>query len=366
MTALSIIVPTYNERLNVVAMYDGLAETLRNVSWELIVVDDDSPDGTADVVRDLARRYDNVRCIQRIQERGLCSAVQWGVQAAHGDVVLVMDGDLQHDPGLIPKMLEELRSGQDIVSGSRFLSGRRVEGLSSPLRNKLSVYGNRLVNLYLGVRLTDPLTGFFATSRALFLRSIPRMQADGFKVFFDLIYYNRNAAIKELALDFRTRQHGDSKLQLYVVWLLLCDMISKLSRGLVPPRLVSFVGVGLIGSTVHFSVLYTSLAAGAVFWVSQAIATVLAMIFNFTLNNVLTYAADRLAGGSFYRGLLLYSVIASFGIVANVSTAELTYELFKVHTFFAASVGIVIDIIWRFVVSNRLIWGNSSFFRKTT
>ena len=366
MTSLSIIVPTYNEAKNVAAMYSGLAETLRGTSWELIVVDDDSPDGTADVVRDLARQHDNVRCIQRIQERGLCSAVQWGVQAAHGDVVLVMDGDLQHDPGLIPKMLDELRGGQDIVSGSRFLSGGRVEGLPSRLRNKLSIYGNWLLNLYLGVRLTDPLTGFFATSRTLFLRSIPRMQADGFKVFFDLIYYNRNAAIKELALDFRARQHGDSKLQLYVGWLLLCDMISKLSRGLAPPRLVSFVGVGLIGSIVHFSVLYASLATGAVFWVSQAIATVLAMIFNFTLNNVLTYSDERLVGGSFYRGLLLYSVIASFGIVANVSTAELTYELFKVHTFFAASVGIIIDIIWRFVVSNRLIWGSSSIFRKAT
>lgn len=366
MTALSIIVPTYNEAKNVAMMYSGLAETLRDTAWELIVVDDDSPDGTADVVRNLARQHDNVRCIQRIRERGLCSAVQWGVQVAHGDVVVVMDGDLQHDPALIPKMLEALRGGQDIVSGSRFLSGSPVEGLSSDLRNKLSVYGNKLINLYLGVRLTDPLTGFFATSRALFLRSLPRMQADGFKIFFDLIYYNRNAAIKELALNFRARKHGDSKLQLYVVWLLICDMISKLSRGLLPPRLVSFVGVGLIGSTVHFSVLYASLAAGAVFWASQAIATVMAMIFNFTLNNILTYSDDRLVGRRFYKGLLLYSVIASFGIVANVSTAQLTYELFKFHTFLAASMGIFIDIIWRFVVSNRLIWGNSSIFRKTT
>lgn len=366
MTAVSIIVPTYNEAKNVARLYAGLADTLRDISWEIVFVDDDSPDGTADIARGLALEHDNVRCIQRIQERGLCSAVQWGVQAAHGDVVVVMDGDLQHDPDLIPRMIDELGKGQDIVSGSRFLSGSRVEGLPSELRNSLSIYGNKLINLYLGIRLTDPLTGFFATSRALFLRSIPRMQADGFKVFFDLIYYNRKAVIKELALDFRARQHGSSKLQLYVFWLLLCDMVSKLTRGLAPPRLVSFVGVGLIGSTVHFSILYASLAAGAVFWVSQAIATVTAMIFNFTLNNILTYSDDRLLGGSFYKGLLLYSVIASFGIVANVSTAQLTYELFKFHTFLAASMGIFIDIIWRFVVSNRLIWGNSSIFRKTT
>lgn len=362
---ISIIVPTYNEAENISAVHAGLAVALQGETWELIVVDDDSPDGTADVVRKLAVEHGNVRCIQRLQERGLCSAVQWGVQAAHGDVVVVMDGDLQHDPALIPAMLEALRQGHEIVSGSRFLSGRPVEGLPSDLRNRLSVYGNRLINLYLGVRLTDPLTGFFATSRVLFLRSIPRMQADGFKVFFDLIYHNRRAAVKELPFDFQARRHGQSKLHLNVVWLLLCDMISKLSNGLIPPRLVSFVGVGLIGSTVHFSFLYTSLAWGAAFWLAQTIATVTAMVFNFTFNNILTYSADRLRREHFYKGLLLYSFIASFGIVANVSSAQLTYDHFKDHTFLAASVGIVIDVIWRFAVSNRLIWGPASILGRT-
>ena len=360
MTQISVVVPTYNEADNMAAIYEGLATVLAEKSWELIVVDDDSPDGTADAVRRLAKQHDNVRCVQRTQERGLCSAVHWGVQAAHGDYIVVMDGDLQHDPALIPAMIEALGKGDDIVSGSRFLASARAVGLSSDLRNSLSLWGNRLVNLFLGTRLTDPLTGFFATSRPLFLRSIPRMQADGFKVFFDLLYRNRKATLKELAFDFRARQHGESKLQLYVFWLLMCDMISKLSGGLVPPRLVSFVGVGLIGSTVHFSLLYASLALGAVFWVAQTIATVTAMVFNFTINNILTYSTDRLRSGSFFKGLLLYSLIASFGIVANVSTAQLTHEHFKAHTFLAASVGIVIDVIWRFVVSNRLIWGRSS------
>lgn len=362
---ISIIVPTYNEAGNISTIHAALEVVLQGEAWELIVVDDDSPDGTADMVRNLALQHGNVRCIQRLQERGLCSAVKWGVQAAHGDIVVVMDGDLQHDAGLIPTMLQELRNGCDIVSGSRFLSGRPVEGLTSNLRNGLSVYGNKLINLYLGVRLTDPLTGFFATSRALFLRSIPRMQADGFKIFFDLIYNNKGAATKELPFDFRARQHGESKLQLNVFWLLLCDMISKLSGSLLPPRLVSFVGVGLIGSTVHFSFLYASLASGAMFWFAQAIATVTAMVFNFTFNNILTYSADRLKGERFYKGLLLYSFIASFGIVANVSSAQLTYEHFKVHTFLAASVGIFIDVVWRFVVSNRLIWGQSSILKRT-
>ena len=111
-------------------LYDPANEKDSCGAWELVVVDDDSPDGTADVVRALGLRHDNVRCIQRVQERGLCSAVHWGVQAAHGEVIVVMDGDLQHEPELIPKMLEALQAGHDIVSGSRFMAGAAEKGLS--------------------------------------------------------------------------------------------------------------------------------------------------------------------------------------------------------------------------------------------
>lgn len=360
---VSIVVPTYNEAANIPMIYDSLARALAGRAWELVVVDDDSPDGTADAVRELGRRHDNVRCIQRVQERGLASAVHWGVQAAHGEAVVVMDGDLQHEPALIPKMLDALQAGHDIVSGSRFLDGAAEKGLSRR-RRRLSDWGNRLTNAFLGTALSDPLTGFFATSRRLFLESIPLMQADGFKVFFDLVYHNRRVTIRELPFEFRGRRHGESKLELYVLWLLACDIVSKLSRGMLPPRLISFVGVGLIGSIVHFSVLYASLDLGAAFWLAQAIATVVAMVFNFTINNVLTYSDDRLRGAAFYKGLLLYSLIASVGIVANVSTAQIAYLTLRGHTFMAAATGLVVDVIWRFVVSNRLIWGRSSILRK--
>lgn len=363
MSLVSIVVPTYNEAANLAKTHEAVAAALAGRDWELIVVDDDSPDGTADAVRALAARHGNVRCIQRRQERGLASAVQWGVQAAHGEHVVVMDGDLQHDAGLIPAMLDELARGSDIVSGSRFLAGAGAEGLSD-LRSSLSAWGNSLVNLFLARPLSDPLTGYFATSRALFLRTLPRMQADGFKVFFDLVFHNRRAAVRELPFAFAPRQHGQSKLQLYVLWLLLCDLASKVVLGLVPPRLISFVGVGLVGSIAHFSVLYGGLALGLEFWLAQTWATVIAMVFNFSFNNVLTYASDRLEGADFYKGLLLYGAVASVGMLANVSTAQLTFERFKGHTFIAASMGIFIDIVWRFAVSNRLIWGPFSVLRK--
>jgi dolichol-phosphate mannosyltransferase len=295
-----------------------------------------------------------------VQERGLASAVHWGVQVAHGDVVVVMDGDGQHDPTLIPRMVEKLAGGADIVSGSRFLGGAPVSGLSSSWRVKLSENGNRLINLFLGRPLTDPLTGFFALSRGLFLDSIPRLQADGFKVFFDLAWHNRGARIEELPFEFRRRQDGASKLGLYVFWLLLCDMVAKLSHGILPPRLVSFVAVGVTGFVPHFSVLYLLLAADAPFWVAQAAATIIAMVFNFSINNVLTYSDKRLRGGAFWKGLLIYSLIASAGIVANVSTAQLAYVQLKGQAFLASIAGLVIDVIWRFVMSNRLVWGRLS------
>ena len=360
MPRISVIVPTFNEAANMARLHDGLAAALAGFTWELVVVDDDSPDGTADAVRLLAASHPNVRCLQRVQERGLASAVHWGVQAAHGEIVVVMDGDLQHEPSLIPAMVEALAAGDDIVSGSRFLAGGSVEGLASRGRVALSERGNRLTNLFLGRTLSDPLTGFFATSRRLFLDSIPRLQADGFKVFFDLAWHNRQARIRELPFAFRRREHGDSKLGFYVLWLLACDIVAKLSRGLVPPRLVSFVGVGLVGSIFHFSVLYAVLGAGAAFWVAQTVATVVALVFNFSINNVLTYSDQRLRGATFWKGLLLYSLIASVGIVANVSTAQLAYVRLNGHAFLASTTGLVIDVIWRFVVSNRLVWGRLS------
>ncbi|CAN5906960.1 glycosyltransferase family 2 protein [soil metagenome] len=361
---VSVVVPTFNEAANVSMIYDELQRALAERSWELVFVDDNSPDLTAETVRELCRQHANVRCIQRVQERGLCSAVQWGVQAAHGDIVVVMDGDMQHEPELIPNMLDALAAGHDIVSGSRFIASAVESGLHSGLRRNLSGYGNRLTNLVLGKRLTDPLSGFFATSRRLFLASLPRMQADGFKVFFDLVWHNKKAAIKELPFQFQRRRHGQSKLEVYVLWLLACDIASKVSGGMLPPRLISFVGVGLIGSLFHFSVLYAALALDTVFWLSQTIATVVALLFNFTINNILTYSSQRLRGTAFYKGLLLYSLIASVGIVANVSTAQIAYVQLHAHTFIAASMGLVIDIVWRFALSNRLIWGHSQMFRK--
>lgn len=350
MTDVSIVLPVQDAASAIVPIYDSLASALGSTSWELVIVDDNSPDGTADAVRALARTHGNVRCLQRVQDRGRASAIQWGVQASHGTAIVVMDGDVLRQAAFVPKMLEALGKGADIVSAAR--------------PGVLSGLANALVNLRLRSRLADPLTGFFATSRAFFLRSLPRMQQDGFSVFFDLVYYNRDARLRELALPEGPLGRTGLKPQLYILWALLCDMTSKLLGGLAPPRLVSFVGVGVIGSSVHFSVLYASLGLGAVFWMSQALATVTAMIFNFTVNNVLTYSSDRLRSATYYKGLILYAIIASFGVVANVSTAQITYEHFKAHTFVAASMGILIDVVWRFVVSNRLIWGRSSVFRK--
>ena len=350
MTAISVVLPVQNAATAIVPLYDSLAAALGDMSWELIVIDENSPDGTADAVRTLARTHANVRCLQRVQDRGRASAIHWGVQASHGEVIVVMDGDARRQSEFVPKMLERLGPDGDIVSVAR-------PGVESGL-------ANAAVNLRLGCRLADPLSGFFATSRGFFLRSIPRMQPDGFNVFFDLVYYNREARVRELALPDCPLGRTGLKPQLYVLWSLLCDMISKLSGGLVPPRLVSFIGVGVIGSSVHFSMLYARLGFGTAFWISQALATVSAMIFNFSVNNVLTYSSDRLRSTTYYKGLLLYTIIASFGVVANVSTAQITYEHFKAHTFVAASMGILIDVVWRFVVSNRLIWGRSSVFRK--
>src|ERR1700722_8421298 len=160
--ALSVIVPSYNERPNVAPMIAGLDKALRGIDWEVIYVDDNSPDGTAAEVRRIARVDPRVRCIRRIGRRGLASAVIEGALSSSATYVAVIDGDLQHDETRLPVMLAELRSGlYDVAVASRYVEGGSDDGLASPWRHVLSNGGTRLAQMFLPVKLTDPMSGFF-------------------------------------------------------------------------------------------------------------------------------------------------------------------------------------------------------------
>src|SRR5690606_20800408 len=326
---LTVVLPTYNERDNLPLMVERLGRVLAGVAYEIVVVDDNSPDGTADVGRAIAARDPRVRVIRRVGRRGLSGAWGEGMLASSAEVVAVMDADLQHDESLLPEMLGRLRSGAvDLVVASRHVEGGDVgEGLSK-IRAAGSGLANRLARRLLNVTLSDPMSGYFMIRRAEVERLAPKLSSQGFKILLDIVATARGSLrIAELPFTFRERLHGDSKLDTLVTLDYLGLLVSKLFGDLVSVRFLMFGLVGASGVVVHLVALKAALELiGLPFNAAQTLATVVAMTTNFYLNNRLTYRDRRLTGLAALRGLLSFYAVCSVGVLANVGVANLIYE----------------------------------------
>ncbi len=356
--ALTVVVPCYNERPNVAPLVAKLHAALGNIAWEVMFVDDNSPDGTAAEARRLAQTDTHVRCLRRVGRRGLASAVIEGALASSAQYVAVIDGDLQHDETRLPDMLAALRTGQyDLAIGSRHVAGGDDAGLANRWRHLLSDGGIRLAQLFLPVRLTDPMSGFFMLPRPLFEELAANLTGQGFKILLDLVLSSpAPLRVVEIPVHFRERIAGESKLDALVLAQFAGLLLDKIFGGLLPLRFISFALVGALGVVVHLAVLTAVLkSSSSSFETAQAIATVVAMMFNFQLNNEITYRDQRLRGPRLWRGLLLFMLVCGFGAIANIGIAKALYEG---HTSWsiAGAIGAVIGVVWNYAVSATLVW----------
>jgi len=357
---LAVIVPTFNEAGNIELLYSSLSTALAGLHWELIVVDDNSPDGTAEVVKALSRRYPNVRGIRRVGRRGLSSACIEGISATAAPFVAVMDADHQHDERILPQMLEHAKTGAELVVGSRFSGdGSAADGLSST-RLRGSQFATRLSALVTGEQISDPMSGFFLLRRDLFDAVAPRLSSDGFKILLDLIVTaNRSGhtlRIAEVPYTFRPRANGESKMSALVVLQFLGLVFSKLTGGLLPASFLLFGLVGSLGVVVHMTVLwFAGSQLGFGFVAAQVTATVVAMTFNFVLNNELTYANKKLRGGRYLTGLLTFYAVCSIGALANVSVANWIYTLDS-QFYVAGLAGVLMSVVFNYSVTKVFTW----------
>ena len=354
---LAVIVPTYNELLNIGKLYSSLDKTLQDVCWEMIVVDDDSPDGTAKFVRELAEKYSNIRVLQRIGRRGLSTAVIEGMLATSASKLAVIDGDLQHDETKLPAMLEILRNGEtDIVVGSRYVEGGSV-GDWDTARVSMSSLATRLSRLVFQAELKDPMSGFFMIRRDAFERVVRNLSGEGYKILLD-IFATAKPPLRfdEVSYIFRSRQHGESKLDGAVLWGYLVLIIDKWLGNYIPARLFLFGLVGGFGVVIHFSVLSLSLyVAHIAFTLAQFMATLVAMTFNYIFNNIITYRDKSKSGLAFVRGLMGFYLICSVGLIGNVGVASAIFNA-NYQWWAAVAVGIVIGTIWNYAASAMFIW----------
>ncbi len=356
---LTIVVPTYNERDNVRPLVDLLEKALEGHRWEVVFVDDDSPDGTAREVRAVAREKPNVRVIHRIGRRGLAGACIEGILSSVAPIVAVMDGDLQHDETILVQMLEMMQADPDL---DLVIASRNVEGGSSgnglsAVRKWGSDTATAIARRLLRITASDPMSGFFMVRRNSFNSVVLGLQQQGFKILADMLSASRGSwKVAEVPYTFRERRHGESKMDSAVALEFLSLLLVRMTGGMVSIRFILFMIVGLSGLVVHLTTLRLVMLAFPVsFAVAQTVAVVVAMTSNFILNNVLTYKDRTLRGRDFLRGLLSFYGVCSVGAVANVGVATAVYAVLPFWAL-AGFAGAFVGALWNFVASALVTW----------
>jgi dolichol-phosphate mannosyltransferase len=344
---LCVVVPTFNEADNIARLIGQLSRTLGGIEWEAVVVDDESPDGTADEVRKIARTDRRVRILKRMGRRGLSSACLEGMLATAAPNIAVIDADFKTLRG------EDL----DLVVGSRFVPGGGT-GTWSGQRLQASHLATRLSRLLVKADLQDPMSGYFMIRREAMEPALHHVSGVGFKILLDLVASSpRPLKIRELPYEFRERQAGESKLDLLIAWQFLMMLWDKRLGGFIPARFVSFGLIGTVGVLVHFVILSLLFrTAGADFILSQAVAALGAMTGNFLLNNLLTYRDQRLHGRRMLRGWLTFTLACSVGAVANVGVAAALFHG-DVGWILSALAGVVVGAVWNYAVTSFYTWG---------
>ena len=347
--------PAFNERENISLLVDRLHSVLDGIDWEVIYVDDDSPDGTSASIRELSQRDSRVRCVQRIGRRGLSTAVIEGILASSAPYVAVIDADLQHDETMLPKMLALAKAEDlDVVVGSRYTEGGGI-GDWTKGRALISNLATRLARLVVTADLSDPMSGFFLITRPAFEQAVRRLSGQGFKILLDLFASTPTPfRFAEVPYQFRTRIRGESKLDGLVVWEYLMLLVDKTVGRWIPARFVLFGLVGSLGLVLHLSTLRAMLFVAA-FPVAQTVATIVAMVSNFSINNALTYRDRRLRGLKFVGGLATFCLICSIGAIANVRVASAAFER-HYEWWLSGLAGAAASVVWNYTVTSIFTW----------
>ena len=363
-SGLSIVLPTFNEGGSIRQVIESLLRLKTEHPLEILVVDDDSRDGTPDLVRALARQDPRIRIIQRVGRSGLASAIKEGLIAALYPIAVVMDSDGQHEPTSVGEAVQLLdqRGSLDLVAGSRFLDNSEIRGLSDR-RTDGSTLANRLARWSLPrsyQHLSDCMSGFIVLRLNRCLPMVRQVDVNGFKFFYELLAISRGRLqVGEIPLSFQPRLHGSSKLDLAILWDFVVSLIHTATLRLLPRRAISFGLVGASGVVVQL--LSTALLMGLfnlAFQQALPVAVITAASSNYLVNNALTFRDRRQSGRQLIKGLLKFLLVASLPALANVGLATSFYTLIQAHALWAQLAGIVVVYVWNYAASSRFVWNS--------
>ncbi len=351
---VSVILPTLNEASTIRKAIRATQTALGDMeAHEIVVVDDDSADGTSAIVEGLARHDQRVRLLRRRDCRGLASAIVDGLTVAEGHRLVVMDADLQHDPATIPLLVKALDSA-DVVVASRYAPGG-FTGSWSLVRRGVSRFATYLSRVVLGLSTTDPMSGFFAIRRGQFHRLAHTLRPRGYKALLEILARTPDARFAEVPYRFRPREAGTSKLGPGVILDLLLSLFEIRTGRSISPRFLRYCAVGCSGVAVQLgvvSILQTSLGDS---W-ALAVAVLAAMLSNFTLNNAWTFRDSKLERGAFVTGLARFIVVCMAGAALNYAISLGLHRVSNVPLVWTSLAGIAAATIWNYQLNRRWTW----------
>ncbi len=352
----SIIIPTYNERDNIVPLVSRIDAALKGYKYQVVIADDDSPDGTADVARGLAPRYP-VKILVRKGKKGLATAILDGIERADGEVIAVMDADLQHPPEVLPDLIKTITDGHDMVIASRYVPGGGCENWSLS-RRIISKGAIALCHMFLPMtrKVSDPVSGFFMFQRELIRNA--KLDPTGYKIMLEILVMARPASVAEVPFTFVTRKMGKSKLSFKQERDYLKHLLSLMRRTGEDKRFVNFLLVGGSGVVVNEGLLwalkeFAALSLNA----SSIIAIGASIVSNFILNDIFTFRDRRTSGSrQFISRALRFILVSLVGVLINNRTLVFLTDVIGIHYLISNLFGIALATVWNYLVNLRWTW----------
>ena len=355
-STVCLIIPTYNERGNILPLVERIHHALSGYDYEILFVDDNSGDETTELITALSSQYP-VKVIVRKNKKGLASAVVDGLGQATGQIIGVMDADLQHPPEVLPDLLREVQNGADIVIASRYIKGGACQGwgLARRIISKGAIFLAHLL-LPSTKQVRDPVSGFFIFNREVVANA--NLRPTGYKILLEILMEGKFRNLAEVPFTFRVRTSGASKLNARQQIDYLKHIYSLMKRKGELLRFVKFCLVGLSGVLVHLGLLYLLTEfVGLFYLVSAVISIQSSIISNFTLNNYFTFADRRLPGAkSFLNHLLKFNLVSLAGLGLNIGVLGLLTEVFGIYYLISALGGIAVAVLWNYLVNTGWTW----------
>jgi len=354
---LSIVIPTYNERENLPILVKEIGKVLRDLEFELIIVDDDSPDKTWKLAEELKEDYSFIKVLRRIGKRDLSTAVLDGFKKAKGDVLAVMDADLQHPPEKLISMYKRIEEGADIVVGSRYVAGGEIEEWSA-IRKLYSKFATLLAHIFLPSTraVKDPMSGFFMCKRKVIERA--ELNPIGYKILLEVLAKGSYSRVEEEPITFRKREKGKSSLNATVQIKYLRHLLRLSWETKEIHRVLKFAAVGLFGVFVNLGILWMLTEIAGFYYLLSAIFSIEASIIsNFVMNDIWTFRDRKKEGfAEWIRRMVKFNIVSLPSFPMQMVVMGALKEIFGVYYLLAALIGIFFVFVWNFVANTLWTW----------